>query len=197
MLLFGKRFLKTSEAKQNKEQVYFPCLAYTAPQRQVKVRQTKFKTNCLSKMSDFSNIIHLNSLLHDLSSEFLKKELLLAGYADLEPCHGDLFFVLFEKKSLPLTELAACCGRSKSTISVMVNNLVKKGYLLKNKDPQCARTLKIALSTKGLKLEKVFISISTKMQSLINASLNEEEQHKLECVLGSLLNSFKINLNNN
>ena len=78
MLLFGKRFLKTSEAKQNKEQVYFPCLAYTAPQRQVKVRQTKFKTNCLSKMSDFSNIIHLNSLLHDLSSEFLKKELLLA-----------------------------------------------------------------------------------------------------------------------
>ena len=156
-----------------------------------------FRPTAFPKMNDFSNIIHLNAILHDLSFEFLKKELLLAGYADLEPCHGDLFSVLFEKKVMPLTELAVCCGRSKSTISVMVNSLVKKGYLLKNKDPGCARTLQIELSEKGLKLEKVFISISQKMQSLINASLNEAEQRKLEFVLQRLANSFRINLNNN
>lgn len=142
-------------------------------------------------MSKFSSAIHLNSKLHASAKDFLEQELSKAGHPDIEPCHGDLFACLFKEGSLPLTELAKRCGRSKSTVSVMVTHLERKGYLQKNKDPSNARSRIIQLTQKGEALEPVFDDISQKIQDRLLIALSDNEIQQLELLLSKALKGFE------
>lgn len=142
-------------------------------------------------MSNFSSVIHLNAKLHSSAKDFLEFELSNAGYPDIEPCHGDLFDCLFKDGPLPLTELAKRSGRSKSTASVMVTHLERKGYLQKSKDPTNARSRIIKLTPKGEALKPIFEAISQKMQDNLKLVLADDEIIKLEQLLSKALNGFE------
>ena len=98
--------------------------------------------------------------LHALTRARIEALLAQHGITDIEPCHGDIFTVLFAEKSLPLTELAAKTHRCKSTVSVMVGRLVKAGWLQKTADPEDARRITVALTEKGRKIEGIFEAVS-------------------------------------
>ena len=142
-------------------------------------------------MLKFASVIHLNARLHATARDFLELELIKAGHPDIEPCHGDLFACLFNDGPLPLTELAQKSGRSKSTVSVMVTHLERKGYLQKEKDPSNARSRIICLTQKGAELESVFNKISQRMQDKLKNSLADSEIQRLELLLSRALNSFQ------
>lgn len=142
-------------------------------------------------MAKYSSVIHQNALLHEKAQIYLEQELATSGHEDIKSCHGDLFVVLFEHENLSLTELASLCGRSKSTVSVMVEHLQRKGYLIKEKDAQGdARTRKIALTSKGRNLQELFETISSNMQTKLEHALNHDEITLLENLLEKLSTSF-------
>ncbi len=142
-------------------------------------------------MPKFSSVIHQNAKLHASAKDFLELELSKAGHPDIEPCHGDLFACLFKDGPLPLTELAKRSGRSKSTISVMVAHLERKGYLQKTKDPSNARSRIISLTPMGEALEPLFQEISQKMQDKLLHALCANEIKELEILLTKALKSFE------
>ena len=131
-------------------------------------------------MSRFRPLVHLSSRLSDGAKRYLTKSLAAAGHSDLEPCHGDVFVVLFAEDCLSLTELARRSGRSKSTLSVMVRRLTALGYLEKAADDEDTRAVKIRLSQKGEALRPVFERISQSMQDVLAASFTEEELASFE-----------------
>ena len=142
-------------------------------------------------MEKYSSVIHQNALLHEKARNYLEKELSLCGHDDIKSSHGDLFVVLFKKKSLPLTELATLCERSKSTVSVMVDHLQRKGYLTKEKSKEGdARTRNIALTAKGQSLQEIFDNISDAMQTKLEKTLSNEEIELLEKLLAKLCDAF-------
>lgn len=145
-------------------------------------------------MPTLSSAVSLASRFSEASHRFLETELARAGHPDLEPCHGDIFAVLFTEDGLTLTELAERSGRSKSTVSVMVRRLTTLGYLEKETNQRDTRALKINLSTEGKKLKPLFLKISESLTANLASELSETELKTLEnllargihCLAGSL-----------
>ena len=94
-------------------------------------------------------IVYLSSLLKEKAGDFIQSELKKYGYPDLKMAHGDIFHALFEAGELSAKEIAGRTRRSKSTVSELVDRLVKLGYVCKKPDPADARGVKISLTEKG------------------------------------------------
>ena len=88
-------------------------------------------------------IVYLSSLLNEKAGDFIQDELKKYGYPELKMAHGDIFHVLFEAGELSAKEIAGRTRRSKSTVSELVNRLVKLGYVCKKPDPADARGVKV------------------------------------------------------
>lgn len=128
--------------------------------------------------------------LHALTRARIEALLAQHGITDIEPCHGDIFTVLFAEKSLPLTELAAKTHRCKSTVSVMVARLVKAGWLQKTADPEDARRIMVALTEKGRKLEGIFEAVSEALIKDLSAGFTEEELRVFEGLMDRMSDNF-------
>ena len=98
--------------------------------------------------------------------------------------------MLFDEKSLPLTELAAKTHRCKSTVSVMVARLVKAGWLQKTADPEDARRITVALTEKGRKLEGIFEAVSEALIKDLSAGFTEEELRVFEGLMDRMSDNF-------
>ena len=89
-------------------------------------------------------IVYLSSLLNEKAGDFIQDELKKYGYPELKMAHGDIFHVLFEAGELSAKEIAGRTRRSKSTVSELVDRLVKLGYVCKKPDPADARGVKVS-----------------------------------------------------
>ena len=98
-------------------------------------------------------IVYLSSLLNEKAGDFIQDELKKYGYPELKMAHGDIFHVLFEAGELSAKEIAGRTRRSKSTVSELVDRLVKFGYVCKKPDPADARGVKVSLTEKGVAFE--------------------------------------------
>ena len=136
-------------------------------------------------------ILSLASRLTHAGNDFIQKALSEAGHPDIEPCHGDLFAVLFQTDAIGITELARRCGRSKSTLSVMVRRLTALGYLEKVPDPADTRAVIIRLTERGLRLRPVFDWISLGMTVTLSKSLADDELETFERLLGKAISGFE------
>ena len=99
-------------------------------------------------------IVYLSSLLNKKAGDFIQEELKKYGYAELKMAHGDIFHTLFEAGELSAKEIAERTRRSKSTVSELVDRLVKLGYVCKKPDPVDARGVKVSLTEKALLLRR-------------------------------------------
>ena len=128
--------------------------------------------------------------LHALTRARIEALLAQHGITDIEPCHGDIFTVLFAEKSLPLTELAAKTHRCKSTVSEMVERLVKAGWLQKPAAPEDARRITVALTEKGRKLEGIFEAVSEVLIKDLSAGFTEEDLRVFEGLMDRMSDNF-------
>lgn len=101
-------------------------------------------------------IVYLSSLLNEKAGFFIQEELKKYGCPELKMAHGDIFHTLFEAGELSAKEIAERTRRSKSTVSELMDRLVKLGYVCKKTDPADARGVKISLTEKGVAFEAVF-----------------------------------------
>ena len=132
-------------------------------------------------------IVYLSSLLKEKAGDFIQSELKKYGYPDLKMAHGDIFHALFEAGELSAKEIA---GRSKSTVSELVDRLVKLGYVCKKPDPADARGVKISLTEKGIAFETVFRKISEELSQRILSAVGPKELEVAEKVMRKLTSSF-------
>ncbi len=145
-------------------------------------------------MTSHCPVIALSSRLSASGRRFILQELSKAGHPDIEPCHGDVFVVLFENDNIGLTELARLSSRSKSTISVMVRRLTTLGYLEKEDDQTDTRAVRIRLSEKGQKLRPVFEKISKNMQKILSKGFSNSDLENFEQLLSRALKNFDASL---
>lgn len=135
-------------------------------------------------------IVYLSSLLNEKAGDFIQEELKKYGYAELKMAHGDIFHTLFEAGELSAKEIAERTRRSKSTVSELVDRLVKLGYVCKKPDPVDARGVKVSLTEKGVAFEAVFRKISEDLSKKILSALGHEELNTAEKIMRKLTSNF-------
>ena len=135
-------------------------------------------------------VVYLSSLLNEKAGIFIRDKLKENGYGDLKMSHGDIFHTLFEAGELNAKEMAERTRRSKSTVSELVDRLVKLGYVCKKPDPVDARGVKVSLTEKGVAFEAVFRKISEDLSKKILSGVGQEELETAEKIMRKLTSNF-------
>ena len=124
------------------------------------------------KMSD---IISLVSEIRELGKSFIIERLHENGFSDLDVSHGNILTLLYFNEKLQMKEISQRIKRGKSTVTVLINKLLKNGYIKKEQDLHDKRIFYISLTEKSEKLRPVFFEISDQLNSKFESILSEQE----------------------
>jgi DNA-binding MarR family transcriptional regulator len=122
-----------------------------------------------------NNIISLISAIRKRSNELIVGEMVRRNMKGLVTSHGDILAALFEKKVLTMKELADRIEKDKSTVTALINKLIKYGYVRKHGDPQDSRVVLVALTRKGKNLQTDFEEISDILLTTVYQGISDKE----------------------
>jgi DNA-binding MarR family transcriptional regulator len=100
------------------------------------------------------------------------------------------FHALYKKPRLTMAEIAAKIGRDKSTVTALVDKLVRLGYVTKEKDTEDSRVVYVTLTHKGDELKPVFDAISKEVLDVLYLGISEKEKEDLIRILNKILYNF-------
>lgn len=134
--------------------------------------------------------ISLISKIREKANRFLLNELKKLGLGNIAISHGDILSVLFERKEAAMTEIADAIHKDRSTVTALVNKLIKLGYISSRKDPDDNRSTIVCLTEKGENLKSSFMEISHKLYALEYEGISDEEKIVFRKLLKKIYNNF-------
>ncbi|UCG29800.1 MAG: MarR family transcriptional regulator [candidate division WOR-3 bacterium] len=136
------------------------------------------------------HVIALIARVRDRAYEFIIRELNKKKITGLVPSHGGIMSTLFKKDRVPMKEIAERIGRDKSTVTALVNKLMRAGYVVKEKDPDDNRITYLCLTAKGRSLESVFDEISQRLIATAFRGFSQKERENIVRGIVQMLNNF-------
>lgn len=116
----------------------------------------------------------VSALRHSMN-EFLIKRMRKAGWKEISPSHGGIIYVLLTYKILSMKEIAQKVKRDPSTVTTLVNKLVKLEYAEYTKNPNDLRSKQVSLTDKGKELYDEFYSISMDLTNDLLENIQDDE----------------------
>lgn len=134
--------------------------------------------------------ISLISKIREQANRFIVSEMSKHGIADIVTSHGDIIYALFKKPRLTMAEIAEKIDRDKSTVTVLVDKLVRLGYVTKERDVADTRVVYVTLTHKGNELKPIFEVISGDILDVFYSGISEKEKEELIRILNKIYNNF-------
>ncbi|WP_264928192.1 MarR family winged helix-turn-helix transcriptional regulator [Paenibacillus sp. LS1] len=146
-------------------------------------------TNYITRMKT-RDAISLISKIKEKVNRFILAEMAKQGIQDLATSHGDIIYALYNNQRMTMAEIAKKIGKDKSTVTALVDKLVRTGYVLKERDTTDSRVVHVALTAKGEELKPVFEEISQRMLDMFYADVTEAEKKELLRILMKIHSNF-------
>jgi len=123
--------------------------------------------------------------------QFIERKLKEQGLDDIAPSYGNILTVLFENQGqLSMKEIGSRIGKDKSTITALVNKLIKLGYVQKEKSTEDKRVTYIQITEQGRGIEEKYSLISKELNLTAYNNFTLEEKEQLLKLLKKLNNNF-------
>ncbi len=135
-------------------------------------------------------IINQISRIRDKAHAFLLKQLEEHQMKGIAPTHGDILWAILSSGELSMKNLAEIIHRDKSTVTALVNKLIKFGYVKKRSDVNDSRVTLISLTPKGLELKDDVIDISIALREKAYQGLTEKDKTVLMKLLDKIYQNF-------
>ena len=136
------------------------------------------------------DIISLISKIKESANGFITSEMDKWGVKGLATSHGDILDALLRSEKLTMKELADKISRDKSTITALVDKLIKHGYVEKTRDISDNRVVFVTLTEKGKELKPMFEKISQELLSRVYTGISQNEREELIKTLKKIKNNF-------
>lgn len=124
-------------------------------------------------------VISLIARIREKAHQFITDELKRHGINGLAPVHGDVLVALFFHNELTMKQIAEIVDRKKSTVTTLVEKLVRLGYAEKTQDPEDNRSFRISLTKKGRGLKESLVDISNQLQLKVYKGMPMAERKQL------------------
>ncbi len=118
------------------------------------------------------------------------KELELRGVEGLAPSHGDILVALFRNESLSMRDLSETIQRDKSTVTALVNKLVKLGYVEKYKGLVDSRITFVKLTPFAHEKREAFIEAADIIIEQFSRHITQEEIETALKIMKKINNSL-------
>jgi MarR family transcriptional regulator, organic hydroperoxide resistance regulator len=132
------------------------------------------------------HIIFLIGRIQYKANKFLVQEMRNHHINGLATSHGEILGSLIFRGPLSMTEIARIIDKDKSTITALVNKLIRRGYVEKRKHDADNRFSLITVTQKGEALKPVFVSIARKLRALSYKDIPDGERETLVRLLTKL-----------
>ncbi len=132
----------------------------------------------------------LISKIHQLSQRIFARILKDHRLEEFNPAQGRVMFVLWQKDTIPIHELVEKTQYSKSTLTSMLDNLEKAGFIKRVPSKEDRREILITLTEKNRLLEDKYIDVSREMGKLFYNKFNDEEIDDFENYLERILENL-------
>ena len=124
--------------------------------------------------------------------KFIENKLKENDLTELIPTHGNILTALYESdKKLTMKEIAQKIGKDKSTVTPLVNKLIRLGYIEKEKSITDKRVTYISLTSKARDIEDRFNFISSQVKETAYKDFTKEEKEEFLRLLRKLNSNFK------
>lgn len=137
-----------------------------------------------------NNIIALTRRISEKAHRFIIRELELRGITGIVPSHGGILSLLFSGEQYTMKEIAAKIHRTKPTVTVLVDKLVQKGYVIKVKNSEDSRSTFLQLTPKGEALQPVVAEVSQAVNAIVYQDMTEADAEAVESLLQKISQQF-------
>ena len=134
--------------------------------------------------------VSLISKIKEKTSRFILTEMVSQGIHDLATSHGDIIYALYNHQRMTMAEIAKKIRKDKSTVTALVDKLVRTGYVLKERDAADSRIVHVALTAKGEALKPAFEDISQRVLDTFYAGITDDERRELLRILIKIHDNF-------
>ena len=142
-------------------------------------------------ITNINAVFGLIGSLRERYGKFLEKELNAHGIKGLVGSHGAIFACLYQGGGqMKVMEIAEKIGRSKSTVTELVNKLSTMGYVSKTSCCRDGRCTYVALTDQGRAIRDHFEEISRKLIDTAYEGFTEEEKETLVGGLEKMRQNF-------
>jgi DNA-binding MarR family transcriptional regulator len=110
-----------------------------------------------------------------------------SGYDDLRPSHGNVMEQFAFNDGLRLTDLAAGAGMTAQSMSELVDDLERKGYVERRPDPSDRRAKRIYVTEKGQENIRVSIQAVANVEERLLAALGRERYDEVRNLVEAII----------
>lgn len=137
-------------------------------------------------------IVHFISSTRKKMIKFIEDELKEHGIEDLVPTHGSVLTALYESElgKLTMKEISKKIGKDKSTVTPLVNKMIKAGYIQKGQCKTDKRISYISLTQKGKDMEAKYDEISKRVNLTAYDGFSDEEKEVFLKLLKKMNTNF-------
>ena len=139
----------------------------------------------------YRGIVTLNSHLRSLIDDYLRMKLKSIGHDELIPSYGALMSIVFQHGGIvQIKVIYEKIPKNKSTITEMINRLVKCGYLERITCSEDKRVSYVMATEKAIQLQPFFQDISNELLSTLFSGFTEEEKVVFATLMKKAINNF-------
>lgn len=141
-------------------------------------------------------IVYFISKTKMYMEKFIEKKLKENNMGELVSSHGNILTVLYENRGSRLTmkDIATKIGKDKSTVTVLVNKLIKLGYVEKEHSNQDKRIVYISLTLKAIEAQARYNAICSDVKNTAYSEFTKEEKEQFLKLLRKLSDNFRQQL---
>ncbi len=136
------------------------------------------------------DIISMLSKIRAQANKFITGKMADYGVHELAPSHGDIIFTLLNREAITMKDLAGSIKKDKSTVTVLIEKLVRLGYIKKERDAGDNRITYLSLTQKGMELRPMFEDISKNLFETVYKDIPKEEREALMKSLEKINQNF-------
>jgi len=144
--------------------------------------KVRCRTNIMS-MEKTQQIIRRIGGIHDSIHRFISGYIEQCEKECLVPSHGELLTALFSGREFTMGDLAREIRKTKPTVTVLVEKLVRCGYVIRERDARDGRISFIRLTEKGWGLKPVLEDILSSLEMRLFSGFTVQEKNNLEEML--------------
>jgi DNA-binding MarR family transcriptional regulator len=135
---------------------------------------------------DTDLIISLISRIREKANSHIASELKRHRIDGLQPVHGDILYALMSHRELSMKQIAEIVDRKKSTVTTLIEKLIRLGFVEKRLNETDNRSFLISLTNKGQSQSQAMIDISESLIRKVYKNMPHDERKKLVKSLRSI-----------
>jgi DNA-binding MarR family transcriptional regulator len=109
---------------------------------------------------------------------------------EINPAQGRIMFVLWEKDSMAINELAKRTSLAKSTLTSMLDRLEEAGHVMRVPSDEDRRKILIKRTDKDRAWQETYVQVSGEMSDLFYAGFSAHEIDAFEAYLSRILDNL-------